>query len=192
MTTTVTITGAGSTVRFPVSVLLYELPKTLQNVSILSNRSAIIPVADYAENKKAANGAEWILLSDYGFAKDSIKAYPTTENYDDPSVAPSVTYQLVAQEAGEYELAFRIAPSNHLTSKVQLRFALSINNQDFEMVETLPEGFIAGAHWNGPWCRNVLDNYRLVRRKAHLAEGLNTICIAVADAGVVLQEILIC
>jgi len=191
LTTTVTITGAGSTVRFPISVLLYELPETLQNVSILSNRSAIIPVADYAENKKAANGAEWVLLTEYGFAKDSIKVYPTTENYEDPAVAPVLTYQVLAQEEGDYEVSFRVAPSNHLTAKVQLQFALSVNNQDFEAVETLPQGFISGSHWSGPWCQNVLDNYRLVRRNLHLKSGLNKIQIASADAGIVLQEILI-
>lgn len=191
LTATVTITGAGSTVRFPVSVLLYELPENLQTATILSNRSAIIPVANYAENKTAQNGAEWILLTDYGFAQDSIKVYPTTENYEDPAAAPVLTYQVLAQEAGDYEVSFRVAPSNHLTAKVQLQFALSVNNQSFEAVETLPEGFIAGAHWNGPWCQNVLDNYRLVRRTLHLNAGLNTLQIAAADAGVVLQEILI-
>jgi len=192
LTATITINGAGSTIKFPVSVLLYELPETIQNATILSNRSAIIPSASYAENKKAQSGAEWKLLTEYGYAKDAIKAYPTTENYEDPSLAPTLTYQLIAQEEGNYELAFRVAPSNHLTAKVQLRFALSVNNQDFEAVDTLPEGFIAGAHWNGPWCQNVLDNYRLVRRNVRLNAGLNTIRIAVADAGVVLQEILIC
>ena len=143
-------------------------------------------------NTPGANGAEWILLSDYGFAEDSVKAYPTTENYENPAVAPVLSYQVLAQEEGDYEVSFRVAPSNHLTAKVQLQFALSVNNQDFEAVETLPENFIAGAHWNGPWCQNVLDNYRLVRRSVHLNAGLNTIRIAAADAGVVLQEILIC
>jgi len=192
LTANLSIQGAGSTFNFPVSVLLYELPDVLQNAVILSNRSAIIPAAGYAENKKAPNGAEWKLLTEYGFAKDAIKAYPTTENYEDSSVAPILTYQLLAQEEGDYEVSFRVAPSNHLTAKVQLQFALSVNNQDFEAVETLPENFIAGAHWNGPWCQNVLDNYRLVRRNLHLTAGLNTIRIAAADAGVVLQEILIC
>ena len=191
LTATLTIKGAGSTIKFPVSVLLYELPENLQTAAILSNRSAIIPVANYAEKKKAQNGAEWVLLTDYGFAQDSIKVYPTTENYDNPAAAPTLTYQVLAQEAGNYEVSFRVAPSNHLTAKVQLQFALSVNNQSFEAVETLPEGFIAGAHWNGPWCQNVLDNYRLVRRTLHLNAGLNTIQIAAADAGVVLQEILI-
>ncbi len=191
LTATVTIKGAGSTINFPVSVLLYELPEKLQTAAILSNRSAIIPVADFAENKKAQNGAEWKLLTEYGFAKDSIKVYPTTENFEDSSVAPVLTYQVLAQEEGDYEVSFRVAPSNHLTAKVQLQFALSVNNQDFEAVETLPQGFISGSHWSGPWCQNVLDNYRLVRRTLHLNSGLNTIQIAAADAGIVLQEILI-
>lgn len=185
------IQGAGSTQNFPVSVLLYELPEELQKAAILSNRTVIIPAADYAENEKAQNGAEWKLLTEYGFAKDAIKVYPTTENYEDVSAAPVLTYQVLAQEEGDYEVSFRVAPSNHLTAKVQLQFALSINNQDFEAVETLPQGFISGSHWSGPWCQNVLDNYRLVCRSAHLNAGLNTIQIAAADAGIVLQEILI-
>ncbi len=192
LTTHLTLQGAGSTLTFPVSVLLYELTEDLRNAAILSNRTAIVPASNYAENTKAQNGGEWKLLTEYGFAKDAAKVYPTTENYEDPSGAPVLTYQVLAQEEGDYEVSFRVAPSNHLTAKVQLQFALSVNNQSFEAVETLPEGFIAGAHWNGPWCQNVLDNYRLVRRSVHLNAGLNTIRIAAADAGVVLQEILIC
>lgn len=191
LTATIVIKGAGSAIRLPISVLLYELTEKIQNAAILSNRCAILPVANYTENKKAQTGAEWKLLRDYGYAQDAVKVYPTTENYADPAVAPSLTYQILAQEEGDYEFAFRVAPSNHLTAKVQLRFSLSVNQQTFETVETLPEGFIAGAHWNGPWCQNVLDNYRLVRRTLHLTPGLNTIQLAAADAGVVIQEILI-
>lgn len=192
LTARLIVQGAGSTLTFPVSVLLYELPKALQNAAILSNRTGIIAASDFTENKKAQNGAEWTLLTEYGFAKDAVKVYPTTENYEDASVAPILTYQVLAQEEGDYDVSFRVAPSNHLTAKIRLRFALSVNNQGFEAVETLPEGFIAGAHWNGPWCQNVLDNYRLVHRNIHLNSGMNTIQIAAADAGVVLQEILIC
>jgi len=73
LTANLSIQGAGSTVNFPVSVLLYELPEEIQNAAILSNRTVIIPAANYAENKKAQNGAEWKLLTEYGFAKDAIK-----------------------------------------------------------------------------------------------------------------------
>ena len=187
----ITVQGAGSTYRFPVSVLLYELPNTVEKYSILSNRAGIIPAAAYAASRPAPDGSEWKLLTDYGFAKDAVKVYPTTVNYSDAPTAPSLTYHIIAQEAGDYELAFRVAPSNHLTAKVQLRFALSVNNQDFEEVETLPDGFLSGSHWSRPWCQNVLDNYRLVRYPLHLSAGFNTIKIASADAGIVLQEMLI-
>lgn len=188
---TLTIQSEGSVYRLPVTVQLHELPEECRTATILSSNSAIIPAAAYAESQKAANGGEWKLLTGYGFAADAVKVYPTTENYSDPSVAPVLHYQLIAQQDGEHEVLFRVAPSNHLTARIQLRFALSLNNQDFETVETLPEGFLSGSHWSGPWCKNVLDNYRLVHCKLQLRAGLNTIRIAAADAGLVLQEILI-
>lgn len=188
---TLTISGAGASYRLPVTAQTYELMKGCEDIAILNNRTAILPAASYTANEGTADGAEWKLLTDYGFAKDAIKAYPTTEFYDDATAAPSLLYCVYAPEAGEYEALFRIAPSNHLTAKIRLRFALSVNNQGFEELETIPEGFLSGSHWSGPWCQNVLDNYRLVRKTIRLQEGPNNLLLAALDAGVVLQEILV-
>ncbi|MCH5272302.1 MAG: glycosyl hydrolase 115 family protein [Lachnospiraceae bacterium] len=149
---------------------------------------------DFVEDKGVGRTA-YRLLNNYGRTKDSVKVYPTTESFTEEQAkkheTPELTYLLEAAEAGEYGVVLYVAPTNPLYPGDRQCLALTANDGETQVFSTLPEHFLAGNCWNREWNENVLDNTRECELTVTLKEGENRLVVGAADAGVVLQKMVV-
>ncbi len=183
------IQGAGSTCMLSVPVRICRLSEPVSGAVLLTGGTAVIGAADYTASYSSPEGASFVLLREYGFTGTTAKVYPTLLNFDESAAAPGLEYSVFVYEGGTYQLTFLFSPSNHLTKEVRLRFAFRVNEENPVVLDSLPEGFLAGAHYNRPWCKNVLDNYRELQYDVRLKPGLNRLLLSAVDAGLLFQQI---
>lgn len=149
---------------------------------------------DFVENR-GTDTAAYRVLKNYGRTKDSVKVYPDTESFTEEQAkrheTPELIYLLTAAQAGEYGVILYVAPSNPLYPGDKQRLALTANDGEAQVFSTLPERFLAGNCWNREWNDNVLDNIRQCKLTVTLKEGENRLIVGAADAGVVLQKIVV-
>lgn len=146
---------------------------------------------------------EWKVIPNYGRTSASIKIFPTTESYSSQADAlengeiskldtPYVEYTFYITEGGEYTLRSYTAPSNNLDGDVsKLRYGVSFDRGVPLIVDSLPNGFIAGDFWNHHWCEGVRCNIHLADSMILLSPGLHTLQFYGVDSGLVLQKLVL-
>ena len=132
---------------------------------------------------------EWKELKAYGRAESSMKVLPSIYSCSNPEEAPAITYRFYIEHEGDYTMNVHYAPSNNLEKFKGLRTAYSLDDGKYEIVDLLPEGYMAGESADASWSKAVLDNVREQKMHYHLSKGIHTIRIALVDAGVVIQKI---
>ncbi len=155
---------------------------------------AVFEAGDFVESRKEG-AAEYLLLTNYGRTKDSVKVYPTTEGFSGEQAenheTAELTYLLEAAKEGEYGVVVYVAPTNPLYPGDAQRLALTANEDATQVFTTLPENFQAGNCHNREWNENVLDNIRQCKLTVTLKKGENRIRIGAVDAGVVVQKMVV-
>jgi hypothetical protein len=151
-----------------------------------------IEAEHYFMNKEATNqqGAvnRFKVLQGYGKTLSALKAVPTTEYFTPGKDAPYLEYHFVVQEAGVYELELYLQPSNPVSNDSTIFCGIQANNDDINIVNTLPEGYRVD---DQNWAAGVLDNIRRHWRSIHCKEGLNTLKIYAVSPGFVLEKLVI-
>ena len=142
--------------------------------------------AEY-EGKKAA----FCALYDYGKIGTGMKVFPTTAVFEQPDAAPSLTYSIWAEKAGNYVLEIQTAPGNPVSAGGKLRCAVRVNETEFRIVNTVGENYRGGDHNCEEWCRGVLDGIHKTRVGISLESGRNSITVCVLDAPLVLERFVI-
>ena len=155
---------------------------------------AMFEAGDFVESRKEGT-AEYVLLTNYGRTKDSVKVYPTTEGFSAEQAlkheTAELTYLLEVAEDGEYGVVVYVAPTNPLYPGDEQRLALTANEDATQVFTTLPENFQAGNCHNNEWNINVLDNIRQCKLTVTLKKGENRLRIGAVDAGVVVQKLVV-
>lgn len=139
------------------------------------------------------------VIPNYGRSDAAAKVYPVTmvtaKRYEETGSVeglPYLEYEFDLSEAAEYTICVYLAPSNHLDGdKVELRYGVSVDNQEATIVNALPEGYIAGDCWEPQWCRAVEINAHISESKHALEAGTHKLRFYGVDAGLVLQKIVI-
>lgn len=155
---------------------------------------AVFDAGDFLESSKTED-AQYCVLRNYGRTGNSIKVFPTTTGFSEEETetkqVPTVRYCCETSEAGEYECALYVSPTNPLYPGDRQCIGLFVNDGPAQVFTTLPEHFVAGNCWNREWNENVLSNVRICRQTIVLEKGENYIGIAAADAGVILQKMVL-
>ena len=154
----------------------------------------VFEAGDFAESRKEGS-VEYMVLTNYGRTKDSVKTYPTTESFTEEQAAKhetaELTYLFEAAKEGQYGVAVYVAPTNPLYPGDTQRLTLTANDGETQVFSTLPVNFLAGNCWNGEWNQNVLDNIRRCEVTVTLKKGENRLTVGAVDAGVVLQKLVV-
>ncbi|MBU9722354.1 MULTISPECIES: glycosyl hydrolase 115 family protein [Bacillaceae] len=165
----------------------------LSEMTFVDTNGYISIEAEHFASKQEASGnntnvSRFEVLEGYGKTLSAVKAFPTTEFFTVGEDAPYVEYQFVVQKAGTYEVDFYMQPSNPVTKENKIFCGLQVNEEDVNIVNTLPEGYrVDGEYWEV----GVLDNIRTHTSKINCKEGLNTLRIYAVSPGFVLEKLVI-
>lgn len=143
--------------------------------------------------------AQFRIIPNYGRSDGAAKVFPFTmelaKQFDANKMVehlPYLEYEFALSEDAEYTIRTYLAPSNNLDGdKVELRYALQVDEEEAMVVNALPEGYIAGDYREPQWCRAVIINAHINENKVNLAAGTHKLRFYGIDAGVVLQKVVI-
>ena len=161
----------------------------------VDQQGLIVMNADNFCEKKDLDGAGFEAIEYLGKAgRTAIKAFPVTEAYDEDKIksgdAPSVTYNFVAKESGEYVLDFHCAMRNPIVRGGRLSFGYSVNDEDIKVAHEVSEGYFT--EWQcDEWGRGVLNHEHVTSEKIKLSKGLNTLTVYAGDPNVVLEKLVL-
>ncbi|MBE6753096.1 MAG: hypothetical protein E7559_01880 [Ruminococcaceae bacterium] len=145
--------------------------------------------AEHFTSAESVDGCGWQVIENYGKGLSSIKCLPNNCGFENPEKAPYTQYSFFINDAGEYTVTAVIAPTNNLAHGKGLRFAIIIDGGQPQVIDSLPEGYMAGYGTDPDWCSYVLNNCRRCSSTVTLSEGLHTLRFCQVDAGVVLQKL---
>ena len=165
------------------------IPEFLESLSKPHSPDAKAFDADDYTETSSIEGTSWQVIDGYGKNGVSVKLYPLCKDYEDPATAPWLKYDFEAPESGNYKICVYTAPSNNPYKGKGLRFALSIDDGEPVIIDTLPEGYMAGYGTDKDWCKAVLDNSRKTVYAADLEAGAHELKLIHIDAGIVFQKI---
>ncbi|MEH7419154.1 glycosyl hydrolase 115 family protein [Neobacillus drentensis] len=165
----------------------------LPNMTFVETNGYIsIEAEHYFLNKEATNQQgnvnRFQVLQGYGKTLSAMKAFPTTEYFTVEKDAPYLEYHFVVQEAGVYELELYRQPSNPVSKDSTLYCGIQANEDDINIVNTLPEGYRVD---DNNWAVGVLDNIHRHCSIINCKEGLNFLRIYAVSPGFVLEKLVI-
>ncbi len=143
--------------------------------------------------------AQFEVIPNYGRYQASAKVYPVTmataaefDRTGNVTELPYLEYAFEADQSDDYTIRVYLAPSNHLDGdKVELRYAVCVDDGECAVVNALPKGFAAGNCYEWQWCRAVELNAHICESKATLAAGKHMLKFYGIDAGLILQKIVV-
>jgi hypothetical protein len=164
-----------------------------------SRENVPVAVRETIGEQEKIFAAQFRVIPNYGRSDASVKVFPFTmelakqfESTGDVNALPYLEYEFMLSEDAEYTIRTYLAPSNNLDGdKVELRYALQVDDGEAMVVNALPKGYIAGDYWERQWCRAVVINAHMNENKVNLTAGTHKLRFYGIDAGVVLQKVVI-
>jgi hypothetical protein len=154
-------------------------------------------------HRTEAGKTEWKVIPHYGRYNAALKVFPATASYSREGNAfengsskeftsPYVEYLFYVIEGGDYTLRIYTSPSNNLDGDlVKLRYAVQYDDEQPQMINSLPDGFIAGDYFEENWCQGVRWNIRITESPVPLQAGLHRMRFYAVDPGLVLQKLVV-
>lgn len=186
----VVIKGANSLVTLQVCAQKVDT-NSLEPMTFLESNGYIAIEAEHYARNKEVNHTSWQVLKEYGKGISALKMFPTDSSFEPEEEAPTLEYWVFMEREGDYLLELHVAPSNPVTINGEMRYGVTVNDGSLQVINSIPDGFLAGNPWNLPWCQTVLDNQRKSITNIHLREGKNKIEIKGIDPGLVIQRLVI-
>ncbi len=197
----------GMTCKLDKDALIEELMETpvarLSGCTVLQadrfTENVPVVLREQTEDQERIFAAQFKVIPNYGRYDASVKVYPITMEtakwYDTEGTLeklPYLEYDFTADTAEEYTIRVYLAPSNHLDGdKVELRYAVQVDDGEATVVNALPKGYIAGDCFEWQWSRAVERNAHIKESRAALTAGAHKLRFYGIDAGLVLQKIVI-
>ncbi len=197
----------GMTCKLDKDALIEELMETpvarLSGCTVLQadrfTENVPVVLREQKEDQERIFAAQFKVIPNYGRYDASVKVYPITMEtakwYDTEGTLeklPYLEYDFTADTAEEYTIRVYLAPSNHLDGdKVELRYAVQVDDGEATVVNALPKGYIAGDCFEWQWSRAVERNAHIKESRAALTAGAHKLRFYGIDAGLVLQKIVI-
>lgn len=173
-------------VHVPVYVGTLEYPKN----TFVNTQGYIAMEAEHYSAKKAGDRAKFACIEDYGKTRSAMKAFPSTEYFTPGEKAPYLEYQLLVAEEQVYEVELYMQPSNPVTTKNELCYAIQANDGDIRTYNVIPDGYKVGDQGH-IWAAGVLDQIRTHTSRISCVKGMNTLRIYPVTPGFVLEKLVV-
>ena len=171
-------------------ITVAALPEELSDTVKEDDLGLVISAEDYIGKEDTKKGA-FGKLQPYGKYDVGIKAFPITETFIPGVDAPSLIYEFILPEDGQYEVIFQCAPSNPISKKNLLRFGVKWNEEEIELVNTVENDYRSGERSCQVWANGVLDNIHEMKLYKEGKNGKNQITVYACDPAFVLERILV-
>lgn len=154
----------------------------------------VLDAADYISKEDGVyegNPAGFQKLEDYGKYESGMKVIPVTSSFEGMKGAPALTYQLLAEQAGNYQLDLHVSPANPLVYDGGLSVGITVNDGDMERVSILGSDYRGGDNNCREWEEAVLNQEHACRTTVTLSKGINRITIYGQEPGVVMERLVL-
>ena len=129
--------------------------QTLDAFGGLTGPTAI--AAEAANNNVEAAGARWEKIPDYGRGVSGMAIFPVTAaSVLPPDASPRLEYRVYLPQAGQVQVDAIIAPTLDFVAGRSLRFAVSIDDQQPQVLDVFEKKFRVHTEWQ----QAVKDNVR--------------------------------
>ena len=177
---------------YPVQVKAVKTELNSEEGQLFAEDNGIIAIEAENFNRMDSTAVGyWQTIQGLGRASDAVGSYPVTAksfNLDELSESPELSYDFYSTSTGDVNLKFYCLPNQPINEDYKLRFVVSIDNGEPEIVNA---GLKKEMHEkNGEWQKNVLQaaSIQTITSKIE-TEGKHTLTIRMIDPGVVLDKI---
>ena len=195
----ITIKSGENTIKINVEANIKDLSEVESKTYIMTHDYATIDVSRYnklvdgkgIDNKGNEVDNKFFIVPDNGKYKTTLRTTSSTITYetvDDLKNAPYAEYKIYVPEDGTYSLQSQFNPTSNLVyGKVRLRYGLSIDNGDIDIIDTIDENYLAGTWKQGTWTVDIENNSRRSdKSNITLNKGVHTIRYYQCDPNVAL------
>ena len=192
-------TGDNNSVKVNLEARKNDLNDIEKRTYVMTHDYATIDVANYNqlvdgkgtnnEGKEVDN--KFIIVPDNGKYRTTLRTLSSTityENANDLKNAPYAEYKVYVPEDGTYSLQSQFNPTSNLVyGQVRLRYGLSIDNGNIEILGTIDKNYLAGTWKQGTWTADIENNSRKsVKSNITLKKGVHSIKYYQCDPNVAL------
>jgi len=185
---TITLTSGEQVVYVAVEAKVFDISKLEPMTYVMTHDYATMDVAKFS-NKVDGKGKDargnivenkMIVVPDNGKYLSTVRTSSSTITYDtveDLVDAPYVEYKVYVPANDVYNLESQFNPTSNLVyGKPQLRYGISIDGGEIEVINTLVEDYLGGTWKQGTWAADIENNSRRSYKKdIVLDEGIHTI-----------------
>ena len=173
-----------------------EKDKTISAASASKSTEKVVSF-DYvisieAENfslQKSVSGFVWETIFGLGKTGDSVSVFPQKARTftDFAKDSPSLEYNFIVNNSGEYEANFYLIPTQPLVSSKGLRFAVSVDNETPQIISVDKDTEVSSPKW----ALNILNQTTVGKGKFNLRKGVHILNIYAVDTGIILDKIVL-
>ena len=184
----ITIKSGNNLIKINIEAKMNDLTEIESKTYIMTHDYATIDVCNYdklVDGKGVNNeGVEvenkFFVLPDNGKYKSALRTTSSTITYEkveDLKNAPYAEYKVFVPEDGTYNLQCQFNPTSNLVyGKVRLRYGLSIDNENIDIINSIKEDYLAGTWRQGTWTVDIENNSRKSEKSnITLKKGVHTI-----------------
>ncbi|ORX53279.1 hypothetical protein BCR36DRAFT_323391 [Piromyces finnis] len=195
----IVITSGEQEVHVKVEAKVIDNAKLEPKTYVMTHDYVTLDVANFSKkvDGKGINNQgklvknEMIVIPDNGKYLSTVRTSSSTITYetvDDLKNAPYVEYKVYIPAKGEYNLESQFNPtSNLIYGKEQLRYGISIDNGEIDIINTLVKDYLAGTWKQGTWAADIENNgRRSYKQNITLDEGIHTIRYYQCDPNIAL------
>ena len=201
---TLYITSGEQVVKVIVEAKMTNLSGIESKTYIMVNDYATIDVSNYnlLVNGKGINNQgnevenKLFIIPDNGKYRSALRTTSSTityENVEDLKNAPYAEYKVLVSSDGVYNLQSQFNPTSNLVyGQVRLRYGISIDGGDIEIINTINEDYLAGTWRQGTWALDIENNSRKSEKtNITLSKGVHTIRYYQCDPNVALIRMIL-
>ena len=148
----------------------------------------VMDAAGYVRKHDTARGA-YQLIEGYGKYGRGVKVFPSTAVFTEGDERPSLTWQFLIPETGEYQVDLLVAPTNSVVSRQGMYVLVDNGCGEKHRVEITAPDFRAGESSDPRWARGVLNQIRVCGTRIPFEAGQRQLTVEALEAGVVLEQI---
>ena len=163
-----------------------EAPEKL----FIENDGYICMEAEHFLESKDTKKGGFKVLSPYGRSGSAIKVFPVTADFYQEKKRPEVTYRFLADQDGEYDVTFDLAPTTPVTFKPEQYVGYAVNGGKIRIINSVRNPDIQ-FFFSPQWREEARDSVKKVTDTVKLIKGENELRFYGMSPGIVLERILL-
>ena len=193
------IKSGESIMKINIKAKKFDLSEIEPKTYLMTHNYVTIDVAKYSklvdgkgvDNKGDEVENKFIIIPDNGKYLSALRTTSSTITYEkvqDLKDAPYAEYKVYVSEDDTYTLQSQFNPTSNLVyGQVRLRYGISIDDGEIEIINSIKGDYLAGTWKQGTWTVDIENNSRIsLKEKISLKKGVHTIKYYQCDPNIAL------